>query len=45
MATLAETGRADLSDAQWAVLGPPQPGGRLGRPAEHAKRTLIDGIR
>ena len=45
MATLAATGRADLTDAQWAVLGPLLPGGRRGRPPEHAKRTLIDGIR
>ena len=45
MATLAVTQRADLTDAQWAVLGPLLPGGRLGRPPEHAKRTLIDGIR
>ena len=45
MATLAVTQRADLTDAQWAVLGPLLPGSRLGRPPEHAKRTLIDGIR
>jgi len=43
VATLAATGRADLTDAQWAVLGPLLPGGRRGRPPEHAKRTLIDG--
>ena len=45
MATLAATARADLTDAQWAVLGPLLPASRLGRPPEHAKRTLIDGIR
>jgi transposase len=45
VATLAVTGRADLTDAQWAVLGPLLPDGRRGRPPEHAKRTLIDGIR
>jgi len=45
VATLTVTGRADLTDAQWAVLGPLLPAGRRGRPPEHAKRTLIDGIR
>ena len=45
MATLAVSGRADLSEAQWAVLGPLPRATRLGRPPEHAKRTLIDGIR
>ena len=45
MATLVVTERAGLTDAQWAVLGPLLPGSRLGRPPEHAKRTLIDGIR
>jgi transposase len=45
VATLAVTGRADLTDAQWAVLGPLLPSSRLGRPPEHAKRTLINGIR
>jgi transposase len=45
VATLAVSGRADLSEAQWAVLGPLLPATRLGRPPEHAKRTLIDGIR
>jgi transposase len=45
VATLAATARADLTDAQWAMLGPLLPGGRLGRPPERAKRTLIDGIR
>jgi transposase len=47
VATLAVTGRADLTDAQWAaVLEPLLPRGRKpGRPPEHAKRQLIDGIR
>ena len=45
MATLAVRGRADLSEAQWAAPGPLLPATRLGRPPEHAKRTLIDGIR
>ena len=46
MATLAVTGRADLSDAQWAVLEPLLPRGRrLGRPPKWTKRQLIDGIR
>ena len=46
MATLAVTGRADLSDAQWAVLEPHLPRGKKpGRPPERTKRQLIDGIR
>ena len=46
MATLAVTGRADLSDAQWAVLEPLLPRGKKpGRPPEWTKRQLIDGIR
>ena len=46
MATLAVTGRADLSDAQWAVLAPLLPRGKKpGRPPERTKRQLIDGIR
>ena len=46
MATLAVTGRADLSDAQWAVLEPLLPcGKRPGRPPTWSKRQLIDGIR
>ena len=47
MATLtATTGRADLTDAQWAVLGPLLPRGtKPGRPPERTKRQLIDGIR
>jgi transposase len=44
--TLAVTGRADLTDAQWAVLEPLLPAGKKpGRPPEHTKRQLIDGIR
>jgi transposase len=46
VATLAVTGRADLSDAQWAVLEPLLPRGtRSGRPPKWTKRQLIDGIR
>ncbi len=46
MATLAVTGRAALSDAQWAVLAPLLPrGARLVRPPKWTKRQLIDGIR
>ena len=46
MATLAVTARADLTDAQWAVLEPLLPRGRKpGRPPKQAKRQLIDGIR
>jgi transposase len=44
--TLAVTGRADLTDAQWAVLEPLLPRGKKpGRPPERTKRQLIDGIR
>jgi transposase len=40
------TGRADLTDAQWAVLVPLLPAGRKpGRPPKWTKRQLIDGIR
>ena len=46
MATLAVTGRADLTDAQWAVLEPQLPRGKKpGRPPERTKRQLINGIR
>jgi len=45
VATLAVTGRADLTDAQWAVLGPLLPASSRGRPPEREKRQLIDGIR
>jgi transposase len=46
VATLAVTGRFDLSDAQWAVLEPllPKPK-KPGRPPKWTKRRLIDGIR
>jgi transposase len=44
--TLTVSGRADLTDAQWAVLEPLLPrGGKRGRPPRWAKRQLIDGIR
>ena len=46
MDTLAVTGRADLTDAQWAVLEPLLPRGRKpGRPPAWTKRQLINGIR
>src|SRR5436305_4280613 len=46
VATLAVTGRADLTDAQWAVLEPLLPRGKKpGRPPNRTKRQLIDGIR
>ena len=44
--TLAVTGRADLTDAQWAVLEPLLPRGKKpGRPPDGRRRQLIDGIR
>jgi transposase len=40
------TGRADLTDAQWAVLAPLLPVGmKAGRPPKWTRRQLIDGIR
>jgi len=45
VATLTVTGRADLSDAQWAVLGPLLPASKRGRPPKWTKRQLINGIR
>jgi transposase len=46
VATLAVSRRADLTDAQWAVLEPLLPSGTgLGRPPKWTKRQLIDGIR
>ncbi len=40
------TGRADLTDAQWARLAPLMPRGKkTGRPPKWSKRQLIDGIR
>ena len=46
MASVAVTGRHDLSDAQWAVLEPLLPKGkRPGRPPQWSRRQLIDGIR
>ncbi|MED7928449.1 IS5 family transposase [Nonomuraea sp. LP-02] len=46
MDTLPVAGRADLTDAQWAVLEPLLPVGRKpGRPPIWTKRQLIDGIR
>ena len=46
MPTVLVSGRADLTDAQWAVLEPLLPRGKKpGRPPERTKRQLIDGIR
>jgi transposase len=46
VATVAVTGRHDLTDAQWAVLEPLLPAGRRpGRPPRWTRRQLIDGIR
>lgn len=46
MATLAVTRRFDLTNAQWAILGPLLPVARRpGRPSKWTKRQLIDGIR
>jgi transposase len=40
------SGRADLSDGQWAALEPLLPASRgPGRPPKWTKRQLIDGIR
>ena len=46
MTSVAVTGRADLTDAQWARLVPllPRPK-KTGRPSMWTKRQLIDGIR
>jgi transposase len=44
--TIPVTERADLTDAQWAVLEPLLPKGQKpGRPPKWSKRQLIDGIR
>jgi transposase len=44
--TIPVAARADLTDAQWAVLQPLLPKGRKsGRPPKWSKRQLIDGIR
>ncbi len=46
MASVAAAGRADLTDAQWALLQPLLPVGKKpGRPPKWSKRQLIDGIR
>lgn len=46
MASVAATCRADLTDAQWALLQPLLPVGRKpGRPPKWSKRQLIDGVR
>jgi len=44
--TIPVTARADLTDAQWAVLQPLLPQGKKpGRPPKWTRRQLIDGIR
>lgn len=44
--TLPASGRADMTDAQWAVLESVLPKGKKpGRPPKHPKRQLINGIR
>ncbi|WP_181725399.1 IS5 family transposase [Nocardia gipuzkoensis] len=46
MASVSVTGRADLSDAQWARLEPLLPRAKkAGRPPQWSRRQLIDGIR
>lgn len=46
MPSVVAAGRADLTDAQWAVLEPLLPVGKKpGRPPKWTKRQLIDGIR
>ncbi|WP_328393244.1 IS5 family transposase [Nocardia sp. NBC_00416] len=46
MASVAVTGRADLTDAQWARLQPLLPRNqKTGRPPVWTKRQLINGIR
>ena len=46
MDTIPVTARADLTDAQWAVLEPLLPMGKKpGRPPKWTRRQLIDGIR
>ncbi|MGW4591047.1 IS5 family transposase [Amycolatopsis thermoflava] len=46
MPSRAATGRADLTDAQWAILKPLLPVGKKpGRPPLWSKRQLLDGIR
>jgi len=46
MPTVPVSGRADLTDAQWAVLEPLLPVGKKpGRPRTWPRRALIDGIR
>ncbi|MET8997832.1 hypothetical protein [Amycolatopsis sp. NPDC004169] len=44
--SLAATGRADLIDAQWAILESPLPVGKKPRrPPLWSKRQLLEGIR
>jgi transposase len=43
--TVPVTGRADLTDAQWAVLEPLLPRGKMPGRRKYPRRQLIDGIR
>lgn len=46
MSTISAASRHDLSDAQWAVMGPLLPApARQGRPRRYRLRDLLDGIR
>jgi transposase len=46
VASVAVAGRADLTDAQWAIMEPLLPKAKKpGRPSIWTKRQLIDGIR
>lgn len=46
MSSVTASCRADLTDAQWAILKPLLPAGmKAGRPPRWSKRRLIDGIR
>src|ERR1700722_16929894 len=46
MPAVPPSGRADLTDAQWAVLEPQLPRGKKpGRPRKWTRRQLMDGIR
>ena len=46
MGSVPASGRADLTDEQWAVLEPLLPGSdKPGRPPRWTRRQLIDGIR
>jgi transposase len=44
VATLTVSRRADLTDAQWAVLEPLPSGQKPGRPAKWTKRQTVYGL-